>query len=272
MAKAATHETPLAYDWAVIPDLQVPYHDRRAVDAALEHVSNSNLIGLICVGDELDAPQPSRWSRGNHGEYADTLGKDIKMTHDIMKAFREALGPGKPFHVVRSNHGDRVLDYVHKYAPALAPLTAVGQALDVAVLLGYAELGITYHRAPYEFEPEWVLAHGDEGGLSQIPGVTARGLAQRWNKNIVCGHTHRAGLVPHTTGMNGNTRTLFGLEVGCLMDLTRAEYLKKSAYSANWQHALGIIHVERSSARAKKIITPELRFIVNGKVRGGTPK
>jgi hypothetical protein len=33
----------------------------------------------------------------------------------------------------------------------------------------YADLGITYHKQMYEFAPGWLLAHGDEGGLSPSP-------------------------------------------------------------------------------------------------------
>lgn len=112
----------------------------------------------------------------------------------------------------------------------------------------------------------WLLAHGDEGGLRQIAGTTAAGLAQRWQKNVVCGHSHRAGLVPTSYGVLGNQKTLWGLEVGNLMDLKKASYLRP-AQAANWQQAFGLVHVTQTGR--KTIITPEIRWIVNGTVSRG---
>ena len=254
--------------WLPISDLQVPYHDPKAVNAVLEfiHEHRDNLKGLLCVGDEFDCPQPSRWTRGLKGEFADTILKDLNKTHVVMAAFREAIGPDKPFHVVRSNHGDRILKYVQSSAPALAPFVKPGGILDIPTLLRYDELGITYHRQPYEFEKGWLLAHGDEGGLRQIAGTTAAGLAQRWQKNVVCGHSHRAGLVPTSYGVLGNQKTLWGLEVGNLMDLKKASYLLP-AQAANWQQAFGLIHVTKTGR--KTVVTPEIRWIVNGAVSRG---
>jgi hypothetical protein len=74
----------------------------RAVDATLRLYSGTiNPIELWCVGDELDAPEPSRWNKGMAGEYAETLQDSIDLTHDIMARYRKALG-NKPFYIQRS--------------------------------------------------------------------------------------------------------------------------------------------------------------------------
>jgi hypothetical protein len=53
---------------------------------------------------------------------------------------------------------------------------------------------------------------------------------------VCIGHTHRAGIVPHTEAYGGKvTRTVYGMEVGCLMDMGKAGYLKSGG--ANWQLA-----------------------------------
>jgi hypothetical protein len=62
------------------------------------------------------------------------------------------------------------------------------RALTVESLLEFEQLGITYHRRPYELAPEWLLVHGDEGGMSQEPGRTALRLANKFGKSVVCGH------------------------------------------------------------------------------------
>lgn len=251
--------------YIAVSDMQVPYEDRNAVQAVIDFVAKTKPDGLLNVGDELDAPQPSRWNKGMAGEYAETLLKDIDRCAGIMRDFRLALGVGKPYHVMRSNHGDRISTYVSRYAPALAPFIAEGGLLDVPTLLGYADIGVTYHRKPYLFAPGWVLAHGDEGSLSRIPGGTAKSLAVNWNRSVVCGHTHRAGITPHTTGLPGpSQRTLYGVEVGCLMNFKKAEYIKSGA--PNWQQAFGIIHVDEKDWRKT---SAEIRYIVKGQVTGG---
>lgn len=242
--------------WLVISDIQSPDEDLKAIDSVLSFIDTIQPDGLLCVGDELDSPEPSRWNKGYAGEYAGTLQKSIDRCNALLGEFRDALGDDKPFHLMRSNHGDRIRTYLKRYAPALDSL----RALDYKELLGLDDLGITFHDKPYEFAPGWVLAHGDEGSLIQTAGGTALGLAKRWGKSVVCGHTHRAGLQHHHLYLNGKPNTLlFGMEVGHLMDIRKANYLK--AGSSNWQTAIGLIDVDG------KHVTPTLIPLFGSRVR-----
>lgn len=249
----------MADTYVVIPDIQAPFHDPKAVRAVVDFIRRVKPDGLLCVGDEIDLPSVGRWDKGSAGEYTRSLVKDVAITHDIVADFRTVLGDG-PFHMSRSNHGDRLSKYVSKYAPALAEYVAPGGLLDIPTLCGYEALGITYHREPFEFTPGWLLCHGDEGPLSGIPGQTATKLAVgKFGKSVVCGHTHRAGASAHTTSLNGRvTNTLHGVEVGHLMDLKKAHYMK--AHSANWQQAVGYVSADGKKTAA--LVCP----IVEGKV------
>jgi hypothetical protein len=64
----------------VLSDLQIPYHDSKAVEASIQFVKDYKPDELWCVGDELDAPEPSRWNKGMAGEYAETLQDSIDLT------------------------------------------------------------------------------------------------------------------------------------------------------------------------------------------------
>lgn len=218
-----------------VSDLQVPYHHKRAVSALAKFIKAWRPDQVICVGDEIDMPQVSRWSKGTAGEYAGGLHKQRDETRRVLESL-------KVQHVMRSNHSDRLGNYLRQYAPGLAD----EPVLQLAQYMGYAELGITYHHKMWEFAPGWLLAHGDEGGLSQEPGKTALKLAQRTGKSVCCGHTHRAGIQPHTEAHSGkHVRTVYGMEVGCLMELAQAAYLRSGG--ANWQLAFGIFYVEGRS-------------------------
>ena len=187
------------------------------------------------------------------GEYAETLQESIDLTHQIMRNYRAALGK-KPFYIQRSNHTDRIDTYMRKYAPAFMSL----KSLEIEQLLGYDKLSITYLHKMHELLPGWVMAHGDEGALNRAPGATALNLAKRLGKSVVCGHTHRIGLQHETTGFYGKTHTLYGLEVGHMMDIKQASYLTSG--SANWQTGLGILVQEGTT------VTPFAVPIVNNEV------
>jgi hypothetical protein len=218
----------------VLSDLQIPYQHNKTVEATLEFIADYKPDELWCVGDELDAPEPSRWNKGMAGEYAETLQDSIDLTHDIMARYRKALG-NKPFYIQRSNHTDRIDTYMRKYAPAFMSL----KSLEIEELLGYSKLKVNYLHKMHELLPGWVMAHGDEGALNRVPGSTALNLAKRIGKSVVCGHTHRLGLQHDTVGFYGKTQTLFGLEVGHMMDIKQASYLTSG--TANWQQGIGIL-------------------------------
>ena len=171
-----------------------------------------------------------------------------------MADFRDALGRNKPFIIQRSNHTDRIQTYIRKYAPAFGSL----ESLKIEELLGYSSLGIQYLHRFKELLPGWVMAHGDEGRSVQVPGSTAMSLAKKLGKSVVCGHTHKLGLQHETTGLYGKNRTVYGLEVGHLMDMRQASYLTSGI--ANWQQGIGIL-VEKD-----RKVTPYAVPLVDGDI------
>lgn len=244
----------------VLSDMQIPYHDKRAVRAVMNFVEDYQPDELFCVGDEADSPEPSRWNKGMAGEFAGTLQKGLDNTTDIMVGFKEALGD-KPFHTMRSNHGDRIQNYVNKYAPALASL----RDLEYSKLLGYKENEITYHDSFYSFAPGWVLAHGDEGRIGRQAGGTALALARQIGASVVCGHTHKQGIQHEHTGFAGKIRNrLYGVEVGHLMDLGEASYLGQTG--ANWQSGFTILYQRRGNVTPVNVPINGRSFVVEGEV------
>jgi hypothetical protein len=193
------------------------------------------------------------------------LQESIDLTHLMHRGFRDAVGD-IPYHVSRSNHGDRTQKYIHRYAPALADL----RCLQLPELLGYSELGIEYHKQPFEIAPGWYCAHGDEGTLSKISGRTAGLLAEKWGVSVACGHTHRAGLAFKSYGFNGFVKQrVTGMEVGHLMDLRQAHYLP--AGSADWQKAFGILYVTGDNVWPVVVPVLDGTFTVEGVTFGTQP-
>lgn len=242
----------------IISDLQVPYHDKRAVKNLIAFLRDYRPDAVVSVGDDADSPEPSRWARGTALEFAGTLQRGLDKTREIHAAIRGAVGD-VPYHISRSNHGDRLRAYVARYAPALLSL----RSLDMAELLGYRELEIQYHEKPWTVAPGWVCAHGDEVSLSPIAGRTASRLSEKWGVSVVCGHTHRAGIVPVSTGYNGRTSTRIGMEVGHMMSMRSAGYLRGG--HGNWQSAFGLLHVRGSRVHPELVlIQSDGSFCVEG--------
>lgn len=240
--------------WLCVPDMQVPDHDRKLIDRVIGWADGEGFTGILCVGDELDAPEPSRWQKNFAGEHAGTLQKSIDECHTVLEGLASVIPADAPFYLSRSNHGERIQTYVRRYADALSSL----RSLEYQTLLGLEELGITYVDKPYEFAPGWVLCHGDEGGGSQVAGGVALGLARKFGKSVLAGHTHKAGLIHQHTSVGGRMHQyIFGMEIGHWMDMRKASYLKGG--TANWQQAIGIIEVDG------KNVFPQLIPIINGK-------
>jgi len=247
----------------IVSDMQIPLHDAKAVSNVVSFVRDFAPDMLVNVGDDADCTEVGSWKRGLTVEYAGTFQAALDATKAIHGQFREALGD-KPYHVSRSNHTDRLQTYIGRYAPALDSLSG----LVLEDLLGYRELGMTFHREPFQIAPGWVCAHGDEGSLSRIAGRTAGLLAEKWGVSVVCGHSHRAGLSHKSYGYAGKvSKTVTGLETGHLMDLRKAAYL--SGGHADWQQAFSILYVHSGKVTPVLVpIHPGGKFSVEGKVYG----
>ena len=237
-----------------IPDMQIPYHVPKMVDNLAAFVKDFKPDTVVSVGDEVDFQTISKWSRGTIGEHEGSIGRDRDLAVQILSDL-------KIDHMSRSNHSDRLFNYIALQAPGLmgAP------ELTIEKFLRLDDLGITYHDDPYEFAPGWLLMHGDEGSASAQAGSTALGLAKRTNMSVLCGHTHRQGLVPFTQTYTGSkeVRTIYGFEAGNLMDYSKAKYIKGGM--ANWQHGFGIIYTDGKKVTPMMIpIHNDGSFIVDG--------
>ena len=236
----------------LVSDLQVPYQDARAVDAlatAIDELKQPDDI-VVTVGDEMDFQTIGRWSQGTPLEYERTMGKDRDTTVQVLKDLQVN-------HVIRSNHTDRLFASVMRRLPGLLGVPE----LELENFLRLPELGITFHKEAFNVAPDWVVLHGDEAGISQTAGQTAAGLVKKVGMSVACGHTHRLGLQPYTTGVNGkHTRTLFGFEVGNLMDMRKALYAK----THNWQQGFGILYVQDKIVTPVPIPIQKRSFVIEG--------
>lgn len=237
----------------IISDLQAPYVDRRAVDAVAQFIQDYKPDSVACVGDEADLPMLSRWTRGTKGEFTGDIAKHRDVTVDVLKS----LGVQQ---LSRSNHGDRLWTSISTRLPGLMGLPE----LEYSAFFRHAELGITFHKEPYQLAKNWYLMHGDEGALSKHGGMTAAGLSTRIGASVVSGHTHRIGLVPQTEMIGAKIqRVRWGFEVGHLIDIKTSgmAYMKGMA---NWQQGFGILIEDRGAVTPLPVPIINKSFVVDG--------
>lgn len=238
----------------------MPLENRRAHNNLLDFIGDYNPDEVINIGDVTDYTAPARWSAGKRAEYGLSVRDEAAYTR------RNHLIPlrkryGGPYTLLGSNHGERPLKYLVDRAPALGSEDEFTEDR----LLGLDEFGVAFEPLKYDFAPGWTATHGHTKGISmsRIAGRTALAAAQHFQRSVVMGHTHRAGIVSETRGV-GASRTRTGVEVGHLMDLRKAAYLGP-ARIANWQAAFGLFYVDGSHVQPHIIpVSRSGRFIVEG--------
>ena len=239
----------------VISDLQVPFHDKKAVKNISAFIRKYKPDDVLCVGDEIDFQTISRWSSGRD-EWSGSIGRDRDTAQQVLFE----LGVT---HIVRSNHTDRLYNSLSKRLPGLIGLPE----LEYENFMGFKQLEIAFHRKPYEISKDWIMVHGDEQSINQNAGLTALGAARRHGKSVVCGHTHRLGVSGFSEASGGVLgRVLRGLEVGHMMDEKQAFYTKGTF---NWQKGFGILYVDKKGTTPIAVpIDKQGSFVVEGKRYG----
>jgi hypothetical protein len=211
---------------------------------------------VVTIGDEIDFNTISRFADGTPEAYEQTLGDDRDTAVQVLYDLQVTA-------MVRSNHSDRLYTKIMHKIPSFLSLPE----LRFEKFMRLDELGITYHRNPLPIAPGWVAVHGDHTPIKPHGGLSALEAARRYGKSVISGHTHRMGRSSYTEAMNGRKgRILHGVEVGNLMDMSKAGYVKGYA---NWQTGFAIMYVKDRNVQVDLIyIEKDGTFVVAGKRYG----
>jgi len=240
----------------IISDLQVPYEDVHVVQNIARFLKTFKPDQTVTIGDEIDFQTISKWSEGTPQAYEQTLADDRDRCVDLLWE----LGVTD---CIRSNHTDRLYHTIMKKVPSFLSLPE----LRFEKFMKFDELGIKWHKSDMNIAPGWVAVHGDHTPIKPQGGLSALEGARRRGKNVISGHTHRAGRSSFTEATGGRVgRILHGVEVGHLMDTSKASYTKGVM---NWQQAFAIMYVKGKNVQVDLIyIEKDGTFTVQGKVYG----
>lgn len=246
----------MSLTYVIIPDLQVPLHDKAYFEVMLKLIKDLRPDGVGFIGDVSDSTEISRWVKGKPGEYTGQFQNACDKVSEAVRRVREVAPKADGF-VQRSNHDDRIREYLSKGAPAL-----LGQrSLQIEELFGFRDHGFIFHSKPYEFLPGVLAVHGDEKAYSSVVGKYGVDSIHRYGKSVVYGHTHHPVLLTESVGVNGVLKTDFAMNVGHGMDTLQVDY--EIDGHMNWCKAIGLVHYDQGT------LYPELLISTDGSLRYG---
>jgi len=245
----------------VIPDIQAPYHDALAWRKILNVIEDVQPDAVFQIGDGIDFPQVSRWTKGTAGEYAPTLQKHIEDYTGMLREIRErALLASITW--LDGNHDSRLKDFITQYA---APLTTL-DALSFENLFSLRELGVEYVKGPVRVATNTYAVHGHEsGGYAAQPQAWDLKFMRRYGseKNIIFGHTHQPYLTTRAFGFDGKVTPRFTMNVGSIMNPEHAKYVKDGAVS--WTMSFGVLRDDGKRTYPELVTMNDRKFFFNGK-------
>ena len=244
----------------ILPDIQYPYHDQLALDKLIKVAKDIQPDAILQIGDGIDFPQVSRWSKGTAGEYAPTLQKHIDGFKGVLAEFREAV-PKAKMTWLEGNHDLRLKEFVRSYAPALGSL----RALEVENLFGLEELGVEYAKGPLRIGTNTYAVHGHEaGGYCASPTAWDLKFLKRYgsDKSFVFGHTHQPFLLTRAFGYEGKVSPRFTMNAGSIMDPVSASYIKDGA--VNWVMSFALLRDDGKRVYPDLVTMVDRGFYFNG--------
>lgn len=212
----------------VIPDLQVPFHCKRSLDAVEQLMGSGKWDEIVQLGDFMDHNSISSHNVGKLRQVeGQTLEKDYEVGNTILDRWQR-LAPKAKLTILQGNHDERPERLVDAQ-PQLAGRVET-------------ERGLNLKKRGINWVPFWrdKRQHYKIGNAHFIHGLYtndhhAKKHVMRFGVPIFYGHTHDIQCYPLV--LQGEDRTIVGQSMGCLCDYNQA-YM--AGAPSNWQQAVGI--------------------------------
>lgn len=216
----------------ILSDLHFPYHNIKAIKAAIGEGKRRKVSRIILNGDTIDFYQISRFNRDPRMRPLVTAkGRDGEL--DMVKDFLQELRDHFPNAVIiwkDGNHDDRLFIFLMAHAKELVGL----ESLTIPALLDFVPLRIEYvtDKRPIVLGKNNII-HGHEYPSAMIGPVNpARGLFLRAKTNAICGHYHQ---VSEHSEPNLKGELIGCWSTGCLCEL-HPNYMPLN----KWSHGFAI--------------------------------
>jgi predicted phosphodiesterase len=218
----------------ILSDVHVPYHSEVAVAAAVGHLKEQNLAGLLLNGDIADFYAISRYMK-------DPAKRDFKGELESVRGFLGWLRqefPDIPIVYKTGNHEDRWQHWLFQHAAEISDDRRM--SLTAWLDLDRLDIELVEDQRPVMLGKLPVL-HGHElpKGMA-APVNVARGAWMRTLSTCLVGHSHRTSNHAESDMWHKETACW---STGCLCDL-RPDY----AVINRWNHGFAVCTVHDRGA------------------------
>lgn len=198
----------LERDALVLCDIHFPFHDKKAIETALDYKDNPECI--ILLGDLFDFYALSRFKKRPDRPFI----KDEIDTGKKFFAYLRERFPKTQIIYYLGNHDTRFESYIWEKAPALFGLEAV----KLESLLELHKHNVTVIQNGEGIKVTSLhLLHGNEAGMSGGGINVGRSMSLKTYDNCAFGHFHKTQQSPPLKTLDG--RYYFNWSIGCLCQL-----------------------------------------------------
>ena len=201
--------TPPLRKYLVIPDCQIPYHDRLSMKAVERYMADEDWYGIIYLGDFMDFHQLAKFNKDSPDALTKSLKGDYDMANAILDRHTAILKKrNQKFYgyFLMGNHENRV----NKFAESFPQLKGI---IDVDVNLKLKERGFEVIRSYPDGETLRIGNAYFHHGLYTSANHPKK-MADNFGVNIFYGHTH--DVQSYSKVLWGKNKTIVGQSLGCL--------------------------------------------------------
>jgi len=218
--------------WLLLFDVHVPFHEPKAVEAAIKYGQDQKVTGILFPGDLQDCAAVSFWASARKRDFDRELEIFIDFLDFIEKEFPDQEKVWLP-----GNHEYRLPRYYQSKAPELIGVPL--QAFDTVLALEQRKITrLEYNQIV--MAGKLPVLHGHEFRISTVVNP-ARGLFLKTKSWAMCGHCHTTS---EHTDKNIQGQLLTTWSTGCLCDLS-PDY---SPYGNRWNWGFALVNVEKNGA------------------------
>jgi hypothetical protein len=218
--------------WLILPDVHVPFHEPRAVEAAIQYGKDNKVSGLFFPGDLQDCAAVSFWQSSRKRNF----DKELEIFIDFLD-FIEKEFPTQEKVWLPGNHEYRLPRYYQSKAPELIGMPL--QAFDTVLALEQRKI-IRLEYNQIVMAGKLPIIHGHEFKISTAVNA-ARGLFLKANSWAMCAHYHSTN--EHTDkNIQGTLLTTWSM--GCLCDLSP----DFSPYGNRWNWGFALVDIDKNGS------------------------
>lgn len=245
----------------IMPDIQLPFGDKDALDIALQVMADYKPHKVVFVGDALDLTAWSKYEQ--RPEYATATQGAIVELHQLLSTIRRML-PSSEIVMMAGNHEKRMETALLRNAQAAYGLKRADQldnwpVMSVPYLCAFDQLGVEYIDG-YPANRYWLNERLQvrHGSIARPGGKTAPAVANDEKVSTIFGHIHRIEQSYKTVNVFGGGRTNAAYSIGCLARIDGHVPSTKAAFDSrtqqpvenyeNWQHGFLLCDVGKGDA------------------------